>query len=150
MSALRILPFALALLLPALAQAQSPIKPGLWEVTTMPHDIVMPPGVPPQVAAMAKGKAETVRKCISAEQAAQGSQALLEPGSQCRYTRYDASGDQVDAEAVCTASNGNREVSLHADFDDAGFTMEGSMTVPGPNRMSMKFSGQGKLLGDCD
>lgn len=134
---------ALTMALPlAGVAADSPQKPGKWQITMEMEMTGMPMKMPPQV----------ITKCVTAQDVKDPDKAV--PKSQkgtCKVSDYKVEGNKVSWSVKCEGDNpstGKGEITYAAD------SYEGWMkiSVMGPNNekqdMTMKY--HGKRLGDCD
>src|SRR3546814_14392554 len=78
------------------AHADAPIQPGLWEMKSAVTDVNMP-GAPPQMLEMMK-KPQTMRHCVTHDQASRGPQELLKQSQgQCKFSTYASRAWRVNA-----------------------------------------------------
>jgi len=138
-----LLPVLLALTaMPALA-GQSPMKPGMWEITTRMDMPGMPYKMPPM----------TLKHCVTPEMLAKDhglGEQKSPPGSHCERTRMNISGNHAEWAVSCTGQTsvtGNGTV-----------TWDSADSYHGESHLTMQMNGhttnmtqtmQGKRLGDC-
>lgn len=128
--------------MPALA-GESPMKPGMWEVTTEMNMQGVPYKMPPM----------TFKHCVTPEMLAKD-QGLGEqkspPGSHCERTKMKISGSQAEWAVSCT---GKTEMS-----GSGTLTWDSPDSYHGETHLTMDMNGhttnvtqtmQGKRLGQC-
>jgi hypothetical protein len=134
---------ALALFATAALVAQSPMRPGLWEVTMQ----MQMPNMPVQMPEM------KVPQCVTPEQAKDPAATVprgQQPGrsaqkDDCKVTDVKTSGNKTAWTMMCTTPNkmtGTGEMT----FADDSYTGAMKM-VMAQGEMTMKVSG--KRVGDC-
>lgn len=135
---MRNLPFAVLLLLPAAAPAQSPAA-GAWQIksTVVELDVA---GLPGFVQHMAKGHASTERKCLPPNQ----SFAVLlapDPKAQCRIDRAVIADGRYTQTLTCPQKQGTPTTVVRTGtYDGGGFTGRVSLTgstSKGPMRITL-------------
>jgi hypothetical protein len=118
--------------------AQSPMRPGRWEVTMQMQMANMPMQMPEMKTA----------RCVTAEELRDpaGSVPSASPGNNsCKVSDYKVTGGTATWKVACTAPQamtGSGEMTFVGD----SYTGLMKMTTP-QGDMSMKMSG--KRLGDC-
>lgn len=133
------------------AYANVTIQPGMWELHSVVTAVDMP-GAPPQMLQMMK-KPQTMRHCITPEQASKGPQALLEQSrGECKFTKYDFRAGRVSAIMQCASrERGQMTVTTDGSFSPASYATTSTMVMTGPQeKMSMASTGTGKRLGPCN
>lgn len=141
--------FALAITSTA-AIANTPIQPGQWEVRSTVTAVDMP-GAPPQMLQMMK-KPQTMRHCITAEQAARGPQELLRQSKgECKFTKYALAGGRMDAVMQCNSGKGNSmTATTRGSYTPTSYEMTSTMVMNGPQgKMTMSSKGTARRLGPC-
>ena len=135
--------FALLLCMTAGAglMAQTPMRPGRWQVTMQ----MQIPGAPVQIPPT------TMEQCITEDQLKKDPASGLPNGAQkpgdnaCKVTDYQTSGNTVTWKMMCSgqqAMTGDGEMTFTGDSYAGAMKMSMSQ-----GSMSMKLSG--KRLGDC-
>ena len=132
---------ALALLAVAVtALAQTPMRPGQWEVTMTMEMANMPMKMPPIKTA----------QCVTAEQVKDPGKAIpTGPGqnpNNCKMSDYKTEGSKVSWKMAC---DGQEPISGTGEMTfDGDSAYVGAMTMTtGRGTMSMKYAG--KRLGEC-
>lgn len=128
--------------LPALA-GESPMKPGMWEITTQMNMPRMPYKMPPM----------TFKRCITPEMLAKDrglGEQKSPPGTHCERTGMNVSGNKAEWALSCTGRN---KLSGHGTMVwDSADSYHGvthfTMDMDGhPTEMTQTMSG--KRLGAC-
>ena len=140
-SSLLVLLFAAAA--PTAFAADSPMKPGLWEISVQMQMSGAPYQVPPR----------TLRQCITPQQlGANGGvpKPQMPPNSQCKMASFHHDGNTTDWSMVCSGQmQAHGEGSMTYDSATAYHgTMNMSMDMAG-HQTVMKQSMSGKRIGDC-
>jgi hypothetical protein len=138
-----LLPALLALLALPVFAGESPMKPGLWEITAQTDMPGMPYKMPPM----------TMKRCITPEMLAKN-QGLDEqktpPGTHCERTGMKFSGNKAEWGMSCT---GKSKMSGHGTM-----TWDSANSYHGENHITMDMDGRtttmtqilhGKRVGDC-
>jgi uncharacterized protein DUF3617 len=132
----------LALAVPALA-GESPMKPGMWEITSQMNMPGMPYKMPPM----------TFKQCVTPEMLARNGglgEQKSPPGSQCERTKMKISGNRAEWAVSCTGKT-NMKGSGTVTWDSAD-------SYHGITHLTMAMNGhvtnitqtmQGKRVGDC-
>jgi hypothetical protein len=132
------------------AQAAGPIQPGLWEMRSVATDVDMP-GAPPQMLQMMK-KPQTIRHCITPDQASKGPQELLKQSQgQCKFSKYDFTGGRVNAVMQCNSGErGTMTVTTEGNFSPSSYATTSKM-VMNSSRGTMRVTSNstGKRIGTC-
>ena len=124
----------------AMVSAQSPMRPGRWEVTMQ----MQMPNMPMQMPAT------KTSSCITAEQLGKDPASSLpsggpNPQNQCKVTDYKFVGNTATWKVVCS---GRQEMTADGEMTYMEDSYVGSMKMTTPQgMMSMKL--EGKRLGDC-
>lgn len=128
--------------LPAVAD-QSPMKPGMWEITTQMDMPGMPYKMPPM----------TFKHCATPEMLAKDhglGEQKSPPGSHCERTKMNMSGNKAEWAVSCT---GKTNVSGHGTL-----IWDSANSYHGVTHLNMDMNGhatdvtqtmQGKRLGEC-
>ena len=138
-------PFTLVACIAAAAAtyAQTPMRPGRWEVTTQ----MQMPNMPVQMPAM------KTTQCVTPEQLKDPANAVPRgpqngrgrPNQDCKVSDYKASGNKVTWNMSCSAPQAMTGTGEMTFVDD---TYTATMKMQSPQgEMEMKMSG--KRLGDC-
>ena len=128
---------AIAVLIGATAAiAQSPVRPGRWEVTMQ----MEMPGSPAKMPEMKS------TQCVTPEQVKDPANSLPSgPGKDCKVSDYKQSGNTVTWKMTCAGAQPSTSTGELTFTDD---TYTGAMkTNMAGNEMTMKLAG--KRLGDC-
>lgn len=132
------------------AHADAPIQPGLWEMKSAVTDVNMP-GAPPQMLEMMK-KPQTMRHCVTPDQASRGPQELLKQSQgECKFTKYDFTAGRVNAVMQCNSrERGSMTVTTEGSFTPSSYATTSKMVMNSPmGQMKMTSSGTGKRIGTC-
>lgn len=134
---------ALALIATAALIAQSPMRPGRWEITTQ----MQMPNMPVQMPEM------KITQCVTPEQAKDPANTLPrgpQPGrgtrkDDCKVADYKLSGNKATWTMMCTTPD---KITSTGEMTFADDSYAGSMKmVMAQGEMTMKVSG--KRVGDC-
>ena len=123
-----------ALALPLFA-ADSPMKPGKWQITVQTEMSGMPVQLPPV----------TMTECVTPEQAAAPQPPATDAGSDCAVSDYKVNGNVVTWSVACPKENvtGTGRITFSSDSYDGVTKMK-----MGDTEVTQKLSG--KYLGPCD
>ncbi len=141
--------FVAAVALGGVALAEGlPIQAGMWEtaVTTTAIDM---PNAPPQVAAMMKGRTTTVRHCVTAEEAANGPQAMLKSGKSCSFGRYTVAGGRFDAEMTCSEHGSTMTATSSGSYTPTSYSGTSHIVMSGGTGMSITSTSSAHRIGAC-
>lgn len=142
----------LPLMLAAPAYAQLDLDPGMWEHTSTITSAEMP-SMPPDMASAMIGQETVTNACVTAEQLAQGPQALFDQtGGQCSYSTLTMSGGELSMSGSCSAPGGGGQMTMTATGTYTRTSYESQSTVsmgmPG-GEMKIEATGSGRRTGDC-
>jgi hypothetical protein len=106
----------------ALAGAQDPRKPGLWEITTSTtwQQSPFPAGMqmPPQLAAIFGGAPQTAPYCLTQAMADRFGAALPQSRGSCQVSNLQKTADSMSADWICTgAMSGKGTLESHFSGD---------------------------------
>ena len=126
-------------LLPTVAFAVSPAKPGKWQMTVQTEMSGMPMKMP----------AHTVEYCLTKEDVENAEKLAPEPqrkNSDCKRTDLKIDGNTVSWKISCEKSGmkGEGQMTYSGDSYTGGM----HMTMPNGGEVNAKYSG--KYLGACD
>jgi hypothetical protein len=151
---------AAVLALSPLAEAQSPLKPGLWEATiTMTwQQSPFPAGVqlPPQAMAALGGAPRTVQYCLTQAMIDRFGGPLPETRRNCQITDVSKSSSGMTAAMVCTGPPMTGKGTIEAHWGDDG-TVKGKAhflgaVQMGPNPTPVEWSSESTSVfksSDC-
>jgi hypothetical protein len=136
------------------------LQPGEWEAKQQIIDAKMtglPPGAPADAMASMIGKVNTIRHCITPEQAANPSADFLaaQKDSKCTYANMDMTGGTIKADMSCAVPGqpkAKMTMTMSGTYGPDNYAMDMSMTSTGtPNGMGMaiKMKSAAKRVGDC-
>jgi hypothetical protein len=129
----------------AYAQGIMSIRPGMWEITVRMKPLA---GFPASAAAM-MGRPQTLRNCVTPDDARKGMQSLLKGDAKgnCRFTKFRASGGTYNHEMVCTGQS-NMVMTASGTYSPTAYTGTTRMNM---NNGKMIIAGNvaGKLVGPC-
>jgi hypothetical protein len=135
---MRIAPVLLVLAFAADAAAQSPMRPGRWEVTMQMEMAGMPMQMPPM----------KTTPCITAEQLKDPNGALPSGAANpnaCKVSDQKTTSDSVSWKVACS---GPEPMTGSGEMKFTGDTYVGVMKMTtAKGEMTMKYAG--KRLGDC-
>ena len=134
---------------PAWAQE---LRPGMWEHTSTVTSMEMP-GAPAGMGAAMAGQTTTISSCLTAEQLAEGPEALFNQSQgQCAYDNFEMGGGVVAASGACSAPGGQGAMTMVSSGTYTATTYEAkstiSMTMPG-GEMKIQAESSGRRTGDC-
>jgi hypothetical protein len=136
---MRLLVCLLATLVPAIAQAASPMQPGLWESTVS----VSRTGRVPLVT--------TERDCVTQKEIDDGTKSLPRPGGDCQLANVVTDGSRTTYEFACR--DGPATLSGRAEFTIEAARYEGKLDAVArrgtgsENPTTMTWAA--KRVGDC-
>lgn len=138
-----ILAAILPLAAPALANPK--VSPGQWQSTMVIEEFTMP-GVPPEVAAMARSRPTTVKYCLTPEEAEANPEKLLAQDNSCKTVRFRFEGGKIDAEMRCETEMGPATMTMQGSYQPESYTMR-ARTVAGPMTTASRMTA--KRIGPC-
>ena len=129
----------------ATAQPAIPIRPGMWEITVKMKPIA---GFPANAAAL-MGRPQTLRNCVTPEQARQGVQSLVrgEAKGKCSFTTFRASGGTYNHEMVCTGQ-GKMVMTASGTYSPTAYSGTSRMVMNG-GQMIINSNVVGRHVGPC-
>jgi hypothetical protein len=129
----------------AYAQAVMPIRPGMWEITVRMTSMT---GMPPQMQGI-MGRPQTIRNCVTPEQARQGVRSVLQRESKgkCSFAKFRASGGTYSHEMVCTGQ-GRMVMTASGTYSPTSYTGSSRMVMNG-GQMVITGNAAGRLVGPC-
>ena len=146
------------LLLGAFADAETgTIQPGEWETTTRFTSVEMP-GIPENVAREMEtriaAEAQTQRRCITPEQAANPTERIVESADieGCEFSEATFSGGRIHIRSTCPVPEGGGQMNLSWEGRYTETTMEGDLTTEltgGQQDMRMAGTITSRRIGDC-
>src|SRR3546814_7243341 len=89
---------------------------------------------------MMKGKPQSMRHCITPEQAAKGPQELLRQSKgECKFTKYAFAGGKMDAVMQCASKDrGTMTAATQGSFTPTSYATVGKLVMSGPQgKMTM-------------
>jgi len=138
------------------------MKPGEWETTQEVIDVKIenaPEGMPSGMMEAMKGRKNTVRTCITPEQAANPSADFLtaQKDSKCTYSGFEMTGGKISGAVSCPSPEGGKaDITLDGDYSSEGYQMNMEMKAVGMGgpqasnmTMHMKMRTSGKRVGEC-
>jgi hypothetical protein len=142
-------PAAMLAASPALAQE---LTPGMWEHSSTVKSMEMP-GAPAGMAAGMTGQTTVTSSCLTAEQLAEGPEALFNQSEgQCSYDNFEMGGGRVAITGSCAApgGQGNLQMVASGTYTDTTYESQStiSMAMPG-GEMKIEAEGSGRRTGDC-
>lgn len=131
------------------------IQPGLWEATSQVVN-VSAPNLPREVMTQMTGERNTVRSCITPEQAARPDANFLtaQQNSNCTYRDFSMSGGQLRGSMTCTGGGmpGTMTTSMEGRYGPQSYDMTMRMETAGmPQGANMTIEARttGRRIGDC-
>ena len=135
--------------LAAAAMAQSlAIQPGMWEIVSTTTAVDMP-SAPPAVANMMRGKAMTIKHCITPQEAAEGPQAAMKKNKACTVSYHTGPGGRFSSEMVCRQDGGTMNATSSGTASATAFTSTTRMVMSGGMAMTMTSTASGHRIGNC-
>lgn len=136
------------------------LEPGEWEATQEILDVQMtglPKDAPANAMKQMIGQKNTIKHCITPEQAANPGADFLsaQKDAKCTYTNMDMSGGTINGAMTCGAPNNPKAVmkmTLKGTYQPASYAMAMEMEsqgMQGGMAMKMKIKSSGKRIGDC-
>lgn len=137
---------AAAILLPIAgpALAESKVLPGQWQSTMIVEEMQMP-GIPPEVAAMVKGRPTTVTYCLTPEEARSNPEKMMTQDD-CTVVRFGFEGGAIDAAFTCKTDMGPATMTMAGSYTPESYDIR-AQTVVGS--MSTRSRMSAKRLGPC-
>ncbi|MGK2909303.1 MAG: DUF3617 domain-containing protein [Sphingobium sp.] len=136
------------------------IEPGEWEATQEIVDVQMtglPKDAPANAMKQMIGQKNTIKHCITPEQAAKPGADFLaaQKDAKCTYENMDMSGGTINGTMSCSAPNSPKAVmkmTLRGTYQPSTYAMAMEMEsqgMQGGMGMTMKLKSSGKRIGDC-
>jgi hypothetical protein len=136
------------------------LEPGEWEATQEILDVQMtglPEGSPAGAMKQMIGQKNTVKHCITPEQAAKPGADFLaaQKDAKCTYANMDMNNGTINGAMTCAAPGNPKAVmkmTLQGTYQPASYAMAMEMQSEGMQPgmgMTMKIKSQGKRIGDC-
>lgn len=136
------------------------LEPGEWEATQEIVDVQMtglPKDAPASAMQQMVGQKNTVKHCITPEQAAKPGADFLaaQKDAKCTYANMDMTGGTINGAMTCSAPGNPKAVmkmTLKGTYQPASYAMAMEMQSEGMQQgmgMTMKIKSQGKRIGDC-
>lgn len=138
----------------AAAAGKSRIEPGAWErtVNIVSMDI---PGLPEpmrsQMAAEASKPAPVQKECKQANAEPVDFTQFPAQAESCVYSRYELTGEKIDATMVCTSPIGDVKMAINGTQSPTSYDMLMTQTqmVPDHGEAKSVFRIAGKRVGSC-
>ena len=147
------------------AAAESMVKPqaGRYEVQSELLELDLP-GLPPEQKEMMQGIMEagfsqTTSYCLTEEEAEQGWEDAIQEMQQdeqdCEYSKFEVSGDSLDAAMSCTQEDGSKaQMTMSGDLSETGQDITMAMSGSSPDmpggEMNMKIRMRSNRTGACE
>ncbi|MDX3910268.1 MAG: DUF3617 domain-containing protein [Sphingobium sp.] len=136
------------------------LEPGQWEATQEIVDVQMtglPEGSPAGAMKQMIGQKNTVKHCITPEQAAKPGADFLaaQKDAKCTYADMDMNNGTINGAMTCSAPGNPKAVmkmTLQGTYQPASYAVAMEMQSEGMQQgmgMTMKIKSQGKRIGDC-
>lgn len=130
------------------------LEAGEWELAYEITDVKGPADWPPDVIASMKQMKQTVRKCITAEQAAAptGNTVLIDPPPNCKFGDSTLAGGKISGVGECPANQimGAIRISMEGHYDSRSYEMVAEAKVDNPGApMTVNSRTVGRRIGDC-
>ncbi len=138
------------------------MKPGEWETTQEVIDVKIegaPEGMPTGIMEAMKGRKNTVKTCITPEQAANPSADFLtsQKDSKCTYSGFEMNDGKIKGAVSCPSPEGGKaDIALDGNYSSEGYQMNMEMKTAGMGgdgssnmTMHMKMRTTGKRVGEC-
>jgi hypothetical protein len=144
---MRIFLIALAVVVPSAASAQM-MQPGQWEITSTITSI-KGGNMPPNVAAMMKGRPTVIRHCVTPAEAAQGPREMMKANRSCKFDRFLMAGGRYASQMTC--NNGGTKISANAtgSYTPVSMAATGTTVISGRMAMTMTSVVKGRRVGAC-
>jgi hypothetical protein len=129
------------------------MQPGEWEMTTTVTRMNMP-GMPAGTNAPMPGP-QTVRNCLTPEEAAQASENFLSEttgaGEGCTSENSSMSGGRIQATVQCNRPEGRVRMTMNGQYTATTLemTQQVQTTAPGGQNVEMEARIAGRRVGDC-
>ena len=122
-----------------------PIQPGMWEITARMTSMT---GMPANMAGI-MGRPQTIRNCVTPEQAKQGVQSVLKAESKgkCSYTKFNAAAGRFSHEMTCTG-NGGLVMTASGTYTPSSYNSSSRMVMQG-GKMVITGTASGRRVGPC-
>jgi len=129
----------------AYAQAIIPIRPGMWEITAQMTSMT---GMPANMAGI-MGRPQTIRHCVTPEEARKGVESVLkgESKGKCSFTKFRASGGTYNHEMTC-AGQGKMVMTASGSYSPTSYSGQSRMVMNG-GQMIITGKASGRLVGAC-
>jgi hypothetical protein len=137
------------------------LQPGMWETTVQFTSIDLPGAPPQQLAAMRTmmGHPQTSSSCMTAAQAANPTQRMMNPGSNgnaCQFSESTFAGGTIRVHGTCQApGRGTQQTGMEGTY--TATTIQATISseihappgTPGPQTARMSGTLNGRRTGDC-
>jgi hypothetical protein len=132
------------------------IEPGQWEAT---NEILSASakGLPDSALEQMTGKKDTVRDCITPEQAERPSANFLaaQKNMDCAYRDFSMQGGRMKGAMTCTGPQmpGQVVMEMDGEYGPRSYAMNMDMNasnLPGGMTMTIKAKTTGRRIGECD
>ena len=133
------------------------LKPGQWQNMVQVLDMdIQGEGMTPAISArmkqaMASRPPETVKSCLTPEDAAKGPAALMAGKMHCNFTKSEIAGGHSSTAMTCDLPTGRLSSTGEGVYTPTSYSVEshGSLTG-GKMSMTMHTRTSGEWLGQCD
>jgi len=129
------------------------IKAGLWESTSEVTDVTAP-NLPREVQNRMKRPAQTVRHCITEEQAARpDANFLATQRDNCTYQDFTMRRGRIEGRMTCSGgeNGGQATAEMSGNYGSENYDMRMRMEMEGPedSTMTIETRASGRRVGEC-
>ena len=131
------------------------MKPGEWETTVETLEVEMPGmtgAMKDQMTKALMDTRQTMKTCISEEEAKKPPMDRLTQMQDCTYEKYELDGGDLDSTLVCKVQGSTMRMEIDGKLASETFDMENEMetTMPGGSqKIKTKARVTGRYLGPC-
>ena len=131
----------------AVAQVLS-MQPGQWEIVSTTTAVDMP-GAPPAVANMMRGRAMTIKHCVTPQEVAEGPQAAMKHNKSCKVSFHTEGGGRFTSEMVCEQGGGAVNAATSGTMTATSFASTSRVIMSGAQAMTITSTATGRKVGEC-
>jgi hypothetical protein len=132
---------------------QMRLQPGEWEMSFETTDVAAP-GMPEGTADMMKTAKQTVKVCVSEEQASKPDADLFQPSrgdGNCKRDGFSMTAGRIQGTMTCTGDGGSRtRVTMDGQYSSTAFDLKSRTEMAGEGvAMTLEMRSAGRRLGEC-
>ncbi len=129
------------------------LQPGQWEMSFETTN-VSAPGMPEGAADMMKTARQTVKVCVTKEQASKPDADFFQPGrgeGNCTREGFSMSEGRIQGTMTCTGTGASRtKVVMDGQYSSTAFDMKSRTEMEGEGvAMTLEMRSGGRRIGEC-